>query len=62
MTITVIDSPKELTDYFTNTACHNHVWAAFDGSAIVGWHPDKAEAQNLFKGLPLVKVYKNMKG
>lgn len=61
MTIT-IESPPELTAYFASTDCQNSVWAAFDGVAIVGWHPDKSEAQKLFYGMPLVKIYKDMKG
>lgn len=61
MTITIY-SPPGLTAYFASPACHNSVWAAFDSQVILGWHPDKTEAQKLFCGLPIVKIYKDLKG
>lgn len=57
-----IESPTDLTLYFSSNSSQNHVWAAFDGPDILGWHPDKKQAQNLFKGVSLVKIYKSLKG
>lgn len=57
----IIDSPPDLTAYFAYGASQNHVYGVLDGLVMVGWHPDKKEAQKRFNGL-VVKIYKDMKG
>ena len=57
---TIIESPPNLSAYFSLPGSANVAWLAWDGPVIVGWQPTLRKARNAYKGLRIEKLYKSI--